>query len=194
MRIDNCYFCGSSVYPGHGMTFVRNDSKVFRFCRSKCHKNFKMKRNPRKLPWTKAFRRTHGKELVLDNTFEFEKKRNCPARYDRELVQTTVSAMKRIAEIKARRELDFYNNRMKDNKKEDIREARRDLNQNIHLIKAPSLIAASGAAATNKMELSTVALLPSPASASKKTPAKEKIKVKLPKQKSSLKQQNNMED
>jgi len=193
MRIDNCYFCGSSVYPGHGMTFVRNDSKVFRFCRSKCHKNFKMKRNPRKLPWTKAFRRTHGKELVLDTCFEFEKKRNCPARYDRELIQTTVSAMKRIAEIKARRERDFYDNRMKGNKAVEIREARKDINENIHLIKAPSLIAAS-APATNKMELSSVALLPSPASASKTTPAKEKIKVKLPKQKTSSKQQNNMED
>ncbi|KAH9843043.1 ribosomal protein L24e-domain-containing protein [Rhodofomes roseus] len=112
MRIDKCYFCSKSVYPGHGSAFVRNDAKVFRFCTSKCNKNFKMKRNPRKVRWTKAFRKAAGKEMTIDSTIEFEKRRNVPVRYDRELVATTVKAMKRVAEIKQRREHAFWKNRM----------------------------------------------------------------------------------
>lgn len=112
MQITRCYFCSAPCYPGHGIMFVRNDSKAFRFCKSKCHKNFKMKRNPRKVRWTKAFRKASGKEMTVDSTLEFEKRRNVPVRYDRELVKKTVEAMERIAQIKARREAAFYKARM----------------------------------------------------------------------------------
>ena len=48
----------------------------------------------------------------MDSTLEFEKRRNIPIKYDREVVASTVSAVSRIQEIKARREKAFYKNRM----------------------------------------------------------------------------------
>jgi large subunit ribosomal protein L24e len=63
--------------------------QVFRFCRSKCHKAFKKKRNPRKVKWTKAFRKAAGKEMTVDPVYDFEKRRHVPVKYDRELWQNT---------------------------------------------------------------------------------------------------------
>ncbi len=52
-----------------------------RFCRSKCFSNFKLKRNPRRTRWTKAFRKASGKDLSVDSVFDFERKRNRPIKY-----------------------------------------------------------------------------------------------------------------
>lgn len=139
--MEKCWFCSSTVYPGHGICFVRNDAKVFRFCRSKCHKNFKMKRNPRKVKWTKAHRRLHGKDLAEDTTFEMERRRNRPEKYNREVVQSTVEALKRIKEIRAKRQEKFWEQRMKIKKVKETKEARRELEKGIHLVKAPVAMA-----------------------------------------------------
>ncbi|KAK7207325.1 hypothetical protein BZA70DRAFT_270999 [Myxozyma melibiosi] len=140
MRVYNCSFCSSPVYPGHGIMFVRNDAKEFRFCRSKCHKNFKMKRNPRKLKWTKAFRKSAGKEMVVDSTLTFAARRNVPVRYNRELVSVTLTAMQRVSEIRAKRERAFYKNRMRDNKARQREEDRKLVAENEELLKQGGLI------------------------------------------------------
>eukprot|EP00588_Corethron_pennatum_P014568 CAMPEP_0194264994 /NCGR_PEP_ID=MMETSP0169-20130528/349_1 /TAXON_ID=218684 /ORGANISM="Corethron pennatum, Strain L29A3" /LENGTH=157 /DNA_ID=CAMNT_0039005361 /DNA_START=161 /DNA_END=634 /DNA_ORIENTATION=- len=114
--------------------FVRNDSKIFRFCRSKCHRNFNKKRNPRKVAWTKAFRKTRGKEMAVDSTFEFEKRRNRPVKYDRELMGKTISAMQRVTEIRTRREARFHANRMKDAASLKKEQARVELEKHIEVL------------------------------------------------------------
>ncbi|TYI71470.1 hypothetical protein E1A91_D08G297500v1 [Gossypium mustelinum] len=141
MRLEKCWFCSSTVYPGHGIQFVRNDAKIFRFCRSKCHKNFKMKRNPRKVKWTKAYRRLHGKDMTQDSTFEFERKRNRPERYDRNLAENTLKAIKKIDKIISDRASDHIKNRLKTGKVQRQKEARKQLELGIHLVKAPLALA-----------------------------------------------------
>ncbi|RDW83396.1 putative 60S ribosomal protein L24 [Coleophoma crateriformis] len=134
MRIETCYFCSQPCYPSKGITFVRNDARQFRFCRSKCHKNFKMKRNPRKLKWTKAFRKSAGKEMVVDSTLTFAARRNVPVRYNRELVATTLKAMQRVGEIRQRRERVFYKKRMEGNKERERAANRKLVAENDHLL------------------------------------------------------------
>ena len=113
MRIETCYFCSGPIYPGHGIVFVRNDAKIFRFCRSKCHRNFKAKKNPRKIRWTKAYRKTHEKELVTDPVYDFEKIRNTPIKYNREIWTDTVQAMDKLSKIRKDREDRFFERRMR---------------------------------------------------------------------------------
>jgi len=138
MRIEKCYFCSSHVYPGHGIQFVRNDSKIFRFCRSKCHNAFKKKKNPRKVRWTKAFRKAAGKELAIDPSFEFEKRRNVPVKYDRDLWQKTVTAIKKVEEIKQKRSAQFIMQRMKKAKAIDNAKDTREVQRNLSLIRSPA--------------------------------------------------------
>ena len=139
MRIDKCYFCSCNVYPGHGTAFVRNDSKLFRFCSSKCNKLFKAKKNPRKLKWTKAYRMSHGKEMTNDAVLEFEQKRNVPTRYNRDLMVKTMQAMKRVDEIKAARQLRFFNARMEKAKGQKKSSTENELMQSVDLITNPKV-------------------------------------------------------
>ncbi|KAK4534038.1 hypothetical protein CDCA_CDCA01G0063 [Cyanidium caldarium] len=129
MRIEKCFVCGANVYPGHGSLYVRNDAKMFRFCRSKCRKTFQRKRHPRYLRWTQAYRKTHGKELANDLVFDFEQQRSRVPKYDRELVGQTLAAMKRVEEVQTARRTAFYRERMKVRKHVEQRQAERELAQ-----------------------------------------------------------------
>ena len=58
----------------------------------------------------------HGKEMTVDSTFEFEKRRNRPTRYNRETMTKTLQAMKRVSEVKAKRDDMFWRMRMRSHK------------------------------------------------------------------------------
>lgn len=73
----------------------------------------------------------------MDNALEFEKRRNIPVKYNRELWDKTVEAMKRVQEIKQKRQARFIMNRLKKGKQLEKEEAISEVKKNIHLIKAP---------------------------------------------------------
>ncbi len=59
-----CSFCGREIEPGTGKMYILKDGTVYYFCSSKCQKNMlNLKRIPRKVKWTQAYRRE--KEIRL---------------------------------------------------------------------------------------------------------------------------------
>jgi len=98
-----------------------------------------MKRQPRKLKWTKTARALRGKEMIVDQNLllsQFAKRRNAPVRYDRNLIAATMKAMERIEEIRARRERVYTRRRLSGKAQREARR-RQDLKviaQGEHLI------------------------------------------------------------
>ena len=112
--------------------------QIFRFCRSKCHKLFKRKKNPRKTRWTKAFRKANNKELTFDPAFEFEKKRDAPPKYSRDLWSKTMEAMKKVEEIKQKRQARFMFERFKQANRIEKERDRNIVKKNLSMIRSPA--------------------------------------------------------
>ncbi|CAJ2510003.1 Uu.00g059030.m01.CDS01 [Anthostomella pinea] len=93
-----------------------------------------MKRNPRKLGWTKASRARAGKEMTVDSTLQFAQRRNVPTRYNRDLWLKTVKAMERIQEIRTKRERVFYKKRMQGKRARELAAARNLVDSHSHLL------------------------------------------------------------
>lgn len=72
--------------------------------------------------------------MTVDSTLTFAARRNIPVRYNRDLVSTTLKAMQRVSEIKAKRERVFYKNRMAGNKERELAANRKLVAENEHLL------------------------------------------------------------
>ncbi|MFW6025718.1 MAG: 50S ribosomal protein L24e [Candidatus Woesearchaeota archaeon] len=52
-----CSFCGKQIPDGTGKMYVKKDGSIYHFCKNKCEKSmFKLKRDPKRVKWTKAYR------------------------------------------------------------------------------------------------------------------------------------------
>lgn len=72
--------------------------------------------------------------MVVDSTLQFAARRNIPVRYNRDHVATTLKAMQRVSEIRAKRERVFYKNRMAGNKERERAADRKLVAENEHLL------------------------------------------------------------
>lgn len=72
--------------------------------------------------------------MVVDSTLQFAARRNVPVRYNRDHVATTLKAMQRVSEIRAKRERVFYKNRMAGNKERERAADRKLVAENEHLL------------------------------------------------------------
>lgn len=79
-----------------------------------------------------------GKELAIDPSFEFEKRRHTPLKYNREVWNKAVEAMKKVEQIKQKRQATHIMQRLRKGREleqeRDVKEVQRDLS----LIKSPA--------------------------------------------------------
>jgi large subunit ribosomal protein L24e len=71
--------------------------------------------------------------MIVDS-LAFAARRNVPVRYNRDLVATTLKAMARVSEIRARRERAFYRLRMQGNRERKMVDDRKLVEENQHLL------------------------------------------------------------
>jgi len=76
VKTETCHFSGLRIYPGHGIFFVRGDSKGFKFISRKVKSLFTQRLNPRKLAWTQLYRRMHKKGTLEEQNRKKARKVN----------------------------------------------------------------------------------------------------------------------
>lgn len=76
--------------------------------------------------------------MAVDSVFEFEKRRNRPIKYDRDLMGQTLQSMQKVREITEQREERLFQNRVKDSAVEKKKQARAEIEKSIDLL-APAV-------------------------------------------------------
>jgi large subunit ribosomal protein L24e len=72
--------------------------------------------------------------MTVDTTFEFEKRRNRPVRYNRETMTQTLNAMKRVSEVQQKRQDLFYKMRMRAHKGVQNEQIRAEIEKGVELL------------------------------------------------------------
>ena len=74
----------------------------------------------------------------MDATFEFEKRRNVPVKYDRKLWTETIEAMKRVDMIRQKRESHYLMQRLRKGTVFERERDRKEVARDMSLIRSPA--------------------------------------------------------
>merc|ERR1711991_1055943 len=92
-----CIFSGYKIYPGHGSRFIRSDSKMFVFLSQKCSRHFHMRHNPRRMRWTKLYRRLNKKGLAEATQ---KKRTRRTAKFQRSIVGASIESIRQRRSVR----------------------------------------------------------------------------------------------
>lgn len=79
-----------------------------------------------------------GKELSVDPAFEFEKRRNVPVKYNREMWTKAVEAMKKAEAIKQKRQSHYVMQRLRKGREIEQERDVKEVERNLSLIRSPA--------------------------------------------------------
>ena len=116
--------------------------------------------------------------MTVDQSLALAARRNVPVRYNREHVATTLKAMQKVSEIRAKRERVFYKNRMASKKERELLENAKLVVENEHLLprqRASEKVAAEVELPSNLEAMETVEV-PAP---EKKQQIAKKVKRRI---------------
>ncbi|KAI9346592.1 ribosomal protein L24e-domain-containing protein [Obelidium mucronatum] len=90
-RTEICNFSGFKIYPGHGKTYIKADSRSYRLINGKVESLFLQRIKPSKLDWTIVFRRLHKKGQAEEAS---KKRTRRTVKAQRAVVGATLDAIK----------------------------------------------------------------------------------------------------
>merc|ERR1712151_1211027 len=86
--------------------------------------------------------RAQGKEMTLDSTFNFEKKRLTPTRYNRNHMVKTIKAMGIVDRIRTVRKERFHKQRLATQLKKRMTSAQKEAAKGVNLLEGPNKLKA----------------------------------------------------
>lgn len=117
--------------------------------------------------------------MTVDQSLTFAARRNVPIRYNRDHVATTLKAMQKISEIRAKRERVFYKNRMAGNKQREKTENAKLVAENEHLLPRQRASEKAAAEVEESLEVEAMETLEEAPVLKKKQKAAKKVRRRL---------------